>query len=101
VAVLVPGTLVLVLHLTLVVAAAGLAVSFAAAIGLLETVPPLDVAGMLTDVAPGVLSGWAVGLVVARVLGAGSALGHRAAGVTAGVLGCVVGAAVLRVTGVL
>ena len=84
----------------LVVAAGAVAVTFAAAIGLVDHVPPLDVPRLLADVAPGLLVGWGVGLVTARALSAGAALGHRIAGVASGVLGCVVGAVVLRATGV-
>lgn len=100
VAVLLVGTFALAGYLVLVVAAAALAASFAAALGLLDRVPPLDVPRLLADVAPGVLVGWGVGLVTARALSGGAALGHRLAGVASGVLGCVVGAAVLRATGV-
>lgn len=94
------GTVVLVGYLVLVVAAAALAASFASAVGLVDHVPPLDVPGLLADVAPGPLVGWGVGLVTARALSGGAAVGHRLAGVASGVLGCVVGAVVLRATGV-
>ena len=100
VAVLLVGTFALAGYLVLVVAAATLAASFAAAIGLLDRVPPFDVPRLLAAVAPGVLVGWGVGLVTARALSGGPALGHRLAGVASGLLGCVVGAVVLRATGV-
>lgn len=99
VAVLLVGTFALAGYLVLAVAAAALAVSFAAAIGLVDRAPPLDVLRLVADVAPGVLVGWGVGLVTARALSGGAALGHRLAGVASGVLGCVVGAVVLRATG--
>ncbi|MFW5473617.1 hypothetical protein ACOCJ5_09915 [Knoellia sp. CPCC 206450] len=59
----------------------------------------LDVAGLLVTTLPGLVGGWAVGLGAAVLLGRGEAMGARAAGVAAGLLGVVVGAALLAATG--
>ncbi len=101
VAVLSLGTLLLVAHLTVLLVAAVLVVSFGTAVGLIDESPPLDVANVVLDVAPGVLTGWVAGLVATRLSTTGSALGPRLGGMTAGLLGCALGALVLHAQGIL
>ena len=100
VGVLALATLALAAYLALVLVATWLMVSAVDAVTDLGT-RPLDVTSLLVDVAPGLLVGWSVGLVMASVLARGQALGASAAGFTAGALGTVVGGVVLAATGVL
>lgn len=100
VGILTVATLALAAYLALVIAALSLMVSAVDAVTDLGT-RPFDVTALLLDVAPGLLVGWSVGLVMAGVLARGEALGARAAGCTAGALGSVAGGAVLAATGVL
>ena len=70
--------------------------------GLTDNAVSFDVLSVATDVAPVLLVGWCTGLAASAALSArGEALGVRAAGITAGALGAVAGAAVLALTGLL
>ena len=100
VGVLALATVALGAYLSLAVVAAWLVVSAVQAVADLETAP-FDPTSLLVDVAPGLLTGWCVGLVLAGVLGRGPALGARWAGCAAGALGSLAGGAVLAATGVL
>ena len=101
VAVLLLGTLLLVGYLAVLWVAAALAVSFGAAVGLFDESLSPDVASLVLDVVPGVLTGWVAGLLANRVLASGTALGPRPAGATGGLLGCALGAVVLHAQGIL
>jgi len=61
----------------------------------------LDVGGLVRDVAPALLVGWCTGLALSAWLTGEEALGPRASGIVAGVLGSSAGAAVLALTGLL
>ena len=69
--------------------------------GLTDNTVSFDLLSVATDVAPVLLVGWCTGLAASAVLARGEALGARAAGITAGALGTVAGAAVLALTGLL
>ncbi|MFW5471196.1 hypothetical protein ACOCJ4_14250 [Knoellia sp. CPCC 206435] len=100
VGVLTAATVALAAYLALVLLATWLMVSAVDAVTDLGT-RPLDVTSLLLDVAPGLLLGWCVGLILAGVLARGQALGARAAGCVAGTLGSFAGGAVLAATGIL
>lgn len=100
VGVLVAGTLAAAAYLAAVLAAVWLIASAYGAITAGGSAR-LDVAAAAADLAPGLLVGWCTGLAAVSVLARGEALGPRAAGVTAGGLGVLAGALVLRLTGVL
>ena len=61
----------------------------------------IDALGLVVDVAPALLVGWCTGLAASAVLSRGEALGPRTAGVAAGLVGTVLGWAVLAMTGLL
>ena len=61
----------------------------------------VDLSLVAADVAPGLLVGWCIGLAATAVLARGEAMGPRAAGLVAGVVGAAAGAAVLALTGIL
>lgn len=100
VGVLAVATLVLVAYLALVLVAVWLV---GAAIDVLSSqdVGSLDVAALFVAAVPGLLVGWCVGLGATWVLARGEASGARAAGLTSGALGVLVGTAVLAATGVI
>lgn len=100
VGVLVAGTLAAAAYLAAVLAAAWLIASAYGAVTASRS-PRLDVVAAAADFAPGLLVGWCTGLAAVAVLARGETLGHRAAGVTAGGVGVLAGALVLRVTGAL
>ncbi|KGN41505.1 hypothetical protein [Knoellia aerolata] len=94
------ATVLLTAWLTLVIVAAWL-VGSAIEVVRDRDVGALDLTALLVEVAPGLLVGWGVGLAAAALLGRGEALGPRGAGVAAGSLGVLAGAAVLAATGAL
>lgn len=100
VGVLVLGTLALAAYLAMVLAVGWVLLSAVDTVTGRETTD-IDLARVLTDVTPGVGLGWCVGLGAAALLGRGSALGARVAGLAAGTLGAAAGAAVLAVTGII
>ena len=95
------ATVGLVGYLTLLV----VAVSMAA--WAVEVVKPgtvdgtVDLAGLAADALPGVFVGWCLGLAATAGLANGDTLGPRTAGALGATLGVVVGALVLRFTGLL
>lgn len=64
-------------------------------------VGPLDTSALVLDALPALLVGWCTGMAASVVLARGEALGARMAGVTAGGVGVLAGALVLRLTGLL
>lgn len=100
VGVLAAGTVVLMAWLVLVLAAVWLVGSAIEQVASRDLGSP-DVGGLIVTALPGLAVGWGVGLGAATLLGRGEAMGARAAGVTAGLLGVVVGAALLAATGAL
>ena len=99
VGVLALATVLLGAHLALLVTASWFLAS--AWGGLTHTTVSFDLLSVATDVAPVLLVGWCTGLAASAALARGEALGARAAGLTAGALGGVAGAAVLALTGLL
>jgi len=90
------STVLLCAYLVLLVTATWL---FASAwSGLTHHPVSFDLLSVARDVAPVLLVGWCTGLAASAALARGEALGARAAGITAGVLGTVTGAAVLALT---
>ena len=69
--------------------------------GLTHDPVSFDLLAVAPDVAPVLLVGWCTGLAASAALARGETLGARTAGITAGALGTVAGAAVLALTGVL
>lgn len=100
VGVLTAGTVVLLAWLVLVLVAVWLVGSAIEQVASRDLGSP-DVAVLVVTALPGLAGGWGVGLGAAALLGRGEVMGARAAGVTAGLLGVVVGAALLAATGVL
>jgi hypothetical protein len=100
VGVLVVATLVLAAYLALVLVAVWFVGSAMEALSSRD-LGSLDVAASLLKAVPGLLAGWAAGLSASMVLARGEALDARAAGLCSGVLGALVGAVVLALTGVI
>ena len=100
VGVLAAGTVALMAHLVLVLVAVWLVGSAIEQVASRDLGSP-DVGGLVVTALPGLAAGWGVGLGAATLLGRGDSMGARAAGVTAGVLGVLVGGALLAATGVL
>lgn len=100
VAVLAVGTLVLAAYLAFVMLAAAMVVALLG--GVLDLGPSrLDPVGVATDVAPGLLVGWCLGLAAEAALAGRTSLGPRATGLVAGLLGTMAGVGVLALAGVL
>ena len=93
------ATVVLVGYLALVAAAAGLA---AWALGVVRPgAGSLDLSGLVVDSLPALLVGWCTALATTTVLARGESMGARLAGVISAVVGIVLGALVLEVSGLL
>ncbi|WP_377645219.1 hypothetical protein [Oryzobacter terrae] len=93
------ATLVLVGYLALVAAAVGLAA------WVLGVVRPgtgsFDLSALVVDALPALLVGWCTALATTTVLARGVSMGARVAGVTSAAVGIVLGALVLRMSGLL
>jgi len=96
--VLAVGTVAALLHTVVLVAVAwGFAWAYDVVTG--QEPGSVDVLGAAVDLAPALLVGWCLGRAAAAALEQGEALPPAGAGVAAGALGVVAGAAVLALTG--
>ncbi|KRE60170.1 hypothetical protein [Nostocoides sp. Soil756] len=100
VGVLLVGTLALAAYLALVMLAVALVVALFGSVLDLGS-GRLDAGGLALDAAPGLLVGWCVGLAAVAALTGRTALGPRATGLLAGLVGTAAGAGVLSLAGVL
>ena len=100
VGVLVAATVLLMAYLVLVLVTVWLVGSAIEQVASRDLGSP-DVGALVVSALPGLVGGWGVGLGAATLLGRGEAMNARAAGLTSGLLGVVVGAVLLAATGVL
>ncbi len=100
VGVLVAGSLAAVAYLAAVLAAVWLVAS-AFDVVTARNSGGIDLVAAAADLVPGLLVGWCTGLAAVTVLARREEMGSRMAGATAGGLGVLAGALVLRLTGVL